>query len=80
MRPNPNAGNENRVATFGEESRSVAVTDRSGRRFRTPPTWSFGPVFHYAADKVSARRVVDGVTLVDPNGRAPTGRVRIASL
>ena len=66
--------------TFGEDGGSIAVTDRFGLRFGTPPTSSFGLVFHFADDKVQGRRVVDGVTVVDPNGRAPTGRVRIAWL
>lgn len=66
--------------TFGEDGGSIAVTDQFGLRFGTPLTWSFGLVFHYAEDRVPGRRVVNGVTVVNPNGRAPSGSVRIAWL
>lgn len=66
--------------TFGEEGGSIAITDRFGLRFKTPLTWSFGLVFHYAEDKLPGRRVVDSVTVVNPNGRTPLGSVRIVWL
>ncbi len=66
--------------TFGEGGGSIAVTDRFGLRFARQLAWSFGLVFHYAENKVSGRRVVDAVTVVNPNGRAPLGSVRIAWL
>ena len=66
--------------TFGEDGGSIVVTDRFGLRFGTPLTRVFGLVFHYANDKVPGRRVIDAVTVVNPNGRAPTGIVRIAWL
>ena len=66
--------------TFGEGGGSIAVTDRFGLRFGTPLTWSFGLVFHYTNIGVPGRRVVDGVTVVNPNGRAPSGSVRIVWL